>query len=102
VRDVVENYYTAPQWPAVDGDAGICKDGATGGIVWILRADVDGARHEAGCRLEDSEVFGCRSRTDVVRNLVGTALVGMGRKKVLQEEDTRFRVISRMKRFGER
>lgn len=83
MRGVVENYYTAPRWPAVDGDAGICQDGAAGGIVWILRADVDGARPEAGCRLEDSEVFGSGSRTDVVRSLVGKALVGMGRKKGL-------------------
>jgi len=83
VRGVVENYYTAPRWPAVDGDAGICQDGATGGIVWILRAGVDGAGPEARCRLEYSEVFGSGSRTDVVRNLVSKALVGMGRKKVL-------------------
>lgn len=82
MRGVSENYCTAPRWPAVDGDTGICKDGAAGGIVWILRAGVDGAGPEAGCRLEYSKVFGCRSGTDVVRNLVGQVLVGMGRKEV--------------------
>lgn len=76
MRGVLEDYYTTRRRPAVDGNAGICKDSAACGSVWILGAGADGAGSEVGCKEERIEVPGYPGGIEVVGYVGGEGAIG--------------------------
>lgn len=98
---VLEDYHTATRRPAVNDDAGMCKDGAASGNVWILRAGADRAGPEVGCRAGlieavgypgGIEEIGCPGDIEVVGYPYNEAVVC----EVLKEDNTVRKTIRRM------
>lgn len=101
MRHVLENYHTAAGRPAVDDDAGMCKDGAAGGIVRILQAGADGAGPEVGCRAGLIEAVGYPGGIKVVGCPGDIYIVGYPYDEavvceVLKEHNTVRKTIKRM------